>query len=132
MYHRYMRQRQASEFHRFIHKHIVLNDKERAGVLSELSWLFLRTRISVLFMCAGSILLFWLMPGKFEMYVNVIGLIALLLFLISWLNAERQGNHMPVFSEYTSPLKWVLYRHISILLFFLTFVVVLSILFAFA
>jgi len=125
-----MLHKETSKLRRLLHTHLILNEKERAGVLSELSWLFQRAYISILFICIASILLLWLMPGKFEMYESMIALTALLLFLISWLNAERQGNHMPVFSQYSSSLKWILYRYISVLLFFLMFVIVLAILFA--
>lgn len=127
-----MHHKHTSTLYRLLHNHVLLNQKERNGVLGELRWIFKRARVSILFMCVASILMLWLMPGKYEMYVNVIGLIALLLFLIAWINAERQGNHMPVFSQYSSSLKWILYRHISVLLYFLTLVAIVTLFFAFA
>ena len=113
---------------KFLHKHIILNTREKKGILAELQWLFKRSYAAFIFICMGNGVLMLIRPKNPTIYFNLISLLALILFLSSWLRAERRGDHLFVFSQYSSTTKWALYRGVSIAVYFVVFLFTLVIL----
>ncbi|MBP6994277.1 hypothetical protein KBB12_03480 [Candidatus Woesebacteria bacterium] len=111
---------------KFLRKHIILNVREQKGILTELEWFFKRSYAAFIFICIGNGVLLWIRPNNPTIFFNIIGLIALILFLSSWLRAERRGDHLFVFSQYSSTYKWALYRGVSVAVYFSAFLIVLT------